>query len=689
LPCLEIDGNTSLYSSAVTRTFYDSLGRNVETIAPGPDATHSLVTFTWYNDATHSVFKSLPFRVASRTAWLDPNGATDDTNVTPGGTMTVLDALGRTISVTDPLSHQSTTTYGLGSVNGDSATYALEANVDENQHVQLAYIDALGRTRYAIDESGKGGGTLTPVKKQATQYNALDKATSVAVTDLVPQVGQTITTVTTSAQYDDLGRMTSLNDPDRGTHTYTYDADDHALTDISGTHIIGVSYDLLGRMGCIQDAAPATDGSGTCSSGSHPLVQNSYDSSVLGTAGTSDFPVGILTQSVATTYYDPADLSNKTVVTEQYQHDKRGRLVTTTLQVSVPSAWGVTTALPTYKQTQTYNTADQAVTTQTTVGTSTGSTFSNAYDSTTGLLAGLSNTTTSTANLATQSYNVYGLVSDINFQATTGTQLATEHFDVDGNLRPAATAATWQSGSGSSGTIFSEGVAYDAVGNVISTSLTHATVPGQTSSGGSETQNFCYDEQNQLLWAGNSGTQPAVGNGTCGNNTLANTISGAGYSNMLPNEMKEPIITEKAVAFRVKDGNQDHTKLFHLSLEELIAGGSEEYQGYLAWNTLWSLHALLVIAVLTRLKYYFPEIRIGTNFLQVEDMQDGILLCKRVFGIGRNPMDDGSTTLHNIVTIIRFVLGRLMEVFQNKIKINIEINIEILYKNVKRRMSSK
>jgi hypothetical protein len=61
---------------------------------------------------------------------------------------------------------------------------------------------------------------------------------------------------------------------------------------------------------------------------------------------------------VATTYYDPADYTNKTTVTEQYQHDTRGQLVTSTIQVAVPGSWGVTTALLTYKQTQTYNAAD-------------------------------------------------------------------------------------------------------------------------------------------------------------------------------------------------------------------------------------------------------------------------------------------------------------------------------------------
>ena len=33
------------------------------------------------------------------------------------------------------------------------------------------------------------------------------------------------------------------------------------------------------------------------------------------------------------------------------------------------------------------------------------------------------------------------------------------------------------------------------------------------------------------MWAGNSGTQPGAGNGTCGSATLSNTLSGASYAN--------------------------------------------------------------------------------------------------------------------------------------------------------------
>ena len=530
LPCVEVDSNTVLYSGVKSRSFYDSLGREVETQTPGPDGAHTTVSFTVYNDQTHSVFSSLPFIVNSRTTWLDPNGATDDTGAAPGGTSVVLDPLDRTISTTDALSNQSNASYGLGSVSGDSNTYATTKVADANKHVQIGYTDALDEMRYMQENSGLSTGTLTTNTQKAYQYNALEKPTSLVVTDLAPQSVQTITSVTTQMQYNDVGEVTTLIDPDRGTLTYTYDADGRSLTEVSGTRTIGTSYDLLGRDRCIQDAAPTTDGSGACSSGSHPLVQNTYDTTTLGTAGTTDFSIGDLTQSIATTYYDPNNYSNKATVTQQFQHDQRGRGVASNLQIGVPSSWNVTTTLPTYMQTQSYNDASQPTTTQTTVGGAAGYVFSQAYDSTTGTLTGLSNNATAVANLATQGYNAQGLVSDINFQTTTATALATDHFGFDGNLRPVSAAATWQSGSGSTGSIFSDTQSYDAVGNVTSKSVTHAAVPGQAGSGGSQTENFCYDEQNRMVWAGNSGTQPAAGNGTCGSGTLSNSLGGASYS---------------------------------------------------------------------------------------------------------------------------------------------------------------
>jgi len=138
---------------------------------------------------------------------------------------------------------------------------------------------------------------------------------------------------------------------------------------------------------------------------------------------------------------------------------------------------------------------------------------------------------TATANLATLVYNARVQLDTINFQTTTGSALAADQFGYDADLRPTNASATWQSGSGTSGTLFSQSRVYDPASIVISLSTTQAAVPGSSGSGGSESQNFCYDEQNRLVWAGTSGTQPAAGNGTCSTNTLSNSLSSANYNN--------------------------------------------------------------------------------------------------------------------------------------------------------------
>ena len=545
LPCYEIDSTTAQYPGAVTRTFYDSLGRAVETRTTGPDAGHDTVVFTVYNDAQHSVFTSVPFEVTSGSGWVDPNGAQDYTGVAPGGDVTYLDALGRPIANDDPQlgttqepgitcpaisgTHTACAAYGLGSPNGDSTIYTYAERLDPNNHASVGFVDALGRTRSTQQYSGLGLTSLGSniVQQTSLQYNALNEPTSITTTDLAPQSGQTITSVTASASYDDLGRVTSVNDPDRGNHTLTYDPDGHVLTDVSGSRTLGANYDLLGRVGCVQDAAPTINATGACTSGTHPYVQNTYDTTVLGTQGLTDFPVGHLTQSVATTYYPD---STSATATEQTQYDQRGRPILGQMTLTWPGSWGVTTPLPTYQLSTSYNDADQP----TTVTTSTnpagqGYTTTNVYDSTSGALIGLSNTSSANANVATLTFTPRVQINTLTYLTTAGTGLASEQFGYDATLRPTSASATWLSGSGSSGTILSQSRTYDPASNVTSLSTTLAAVPGASGSGGSETQNFCYDEQNRLVWAGNGGSQPLAGNGTCGTGTLANTLQNAGY----------------------------------------------------------------------------------------------------------------------------------------------------------------
>ena len=550
LPCYQIDTNQSLYSSAVTRTFYDQQGRAVETRTPGPTPGDDTVVMTIYNDQNNSVWKSEPFQVASGTGWLNPTGATDINGHIPAGTWTFADALGRTIATQDlnygssqePGLHCSTVLTGTytscanyswstASGTSDTNSYASTTSVDPNGHVSVSYSDVQGNTIYDETDSGVYGGTLTLQKLTTTKYNALNKPTSVMVTDKVPQTGESTTSVTTTMTYDDLGRLLTMVDPDQGTLAYTYDPGGRintvAQTSGASTRTLGYNYDLLSRMGCEQTAAPTINATGACSAGS-PLVVNTYDATKLGTQGSTDFPVGHLTQSVATTYYPD---STSATVTQQYQTSKRGLLLGEHVQLGVPTGWNVSAGLPTYQETMLYNDANQVTSTSTVAG-SAGYTFSPVYNSTNGVLQGLSNNGTST-NLATLSYNEYAQLASItqfNGASSSPSSVASESFNYDANQRPLGLSASWLPGSGNSGQILSQGWTYDNASNVTSVNTTFAAVPGQSGSGGSEVQNFCYDSLNRLVWAGNGGTQPSAGSGTCGSGTLKSGLTGANYN---------------------------------------------------------------------------------------------------------------------------------------------------------------
>jgi RHS repeat-associated protein len=556
-PCYEIDSNTSLYPGAITRTFYDVLGRAVETRTPGPTLGDDTVVITVYNDQLHAVWTSEPFQVADGSGWIDPSSAKDINGNTPASATTFYDALGRVIATQDLNWHSSqepglacstvsaliaqlTTgnsftscvNYSFGQAVGDSTYYSLATSIDPNGHVTQSFTDGQGNVRYTQTNSGVYSGTLLVQQQTQTQYNVLNKPTSITVIDERPQSGESPTGVTITATYDDLGRPVTVNDPDQGTFTYSYDPNGPISSAVqasgSNTRTLGYNYDLLGRMTCKQTAAPTINATGACSAGS-PLLQNTYDTTVLGTQGTTDFPIGHLTQSVATTYYPDG---TSATVTQQYQTDQRGRTTNEQMQLTLPSGWNVTSALPTYQLAFLYNDANQVTTTSATAGTAM-YTFTQVYDPTNGVLQGTSNNGSSTANLATLAYNEYTLPAGLtllNGATSSPSSIASEQFSYDANLRPTSLTANWLPSSGNSGQILSQGRTYDNGGNVTSVNTIFAAIPGKTASGGSETQNFCYDEQDRLVWAGNGGTQPPTGNGTCGSGTLGNTLSGAGYT---------------------------------------------------------------------------------------------------------------------------------------------------------------
>jgi len=152
--------------------------------------------------------------------------------------------------------------------------------------------------------------------------------------------------------------MLTLIDHDQGTFISSYDPDGHLLSGVqtngSNSRTPGYNYDLLGRLGCEQTAAPTISWNGACSAGS-TLLQNTYDTTFPGIQGSTDFPIGHLTQSVATTYFPD---STSAIVTQQVQTDQRGRTVAAKMQLGLLSAWNVSTSLPIYQIAQSYNDAD-------------------------------------------------------------------------------------------------------------------------------------------------------------------------------------------------------------------------------------------------------------------------------------------------------------------------------------------
>jgi YD repeat-containing protein len=351
LPCFQIDSQSSSYP-AVARTFYDSLGRAVESITPVPvpaggnsSDQYEQVVFTVYDDAGHSVFESNPFTVQATSGWIDPNTVTDYQGNKVYGTAIFYDALDRPIAEQDPAFgsgqapgnpcpplvinqveanatdcaiYQLDTVDQITQDSSDTNVYAAVVSIDPDDHVSESYSDSLGNPRYVINDSGSYATTLTPNEQVVSLYNALNEPVNVTTTDLAPLNNQSVTSVTVTMSYDDLGRLTQEVDPDVGTHSYTYDQDSQVLDDASGGRTIGYNYDLLGRVGCVQSGAVTSDADGSCTTPNNAIIQNTYDTTEIGTPGVTDFPVGRLTKTQATTAYPEGGSVQST---QKFQYD--------------------------------------------------------------------------------------------------------------------------------------------------------------------------------------------------------------------------------------------------------------------------------------------------------------------------------------------------------------------------------
>lgn len=460
MPCLEVDTTRRLNSTTTVtdRAFYDGWGRPVETRSPGP-ANQDVVQYTLYDAAGRAVFTSVRYFVTAYTggpgaaAFAPPDASQPGTSTTYAGL--------RVTTVRDALSFATTTTASVAcGLFGDAACYALRSMVDPLGHQKVSAADALGRQVYSSTYSGNSSGTYAVYATTGDRYDLQGNVVGIAE----PNGSSTLTYT-----YDDAGRKTGMGDPDRGSESYSYDPEGNLVSSVdargaAGTVFIG--YDGLNR--------PLWRSASNGPSGAY--VTDSYDATAGGNLGTGHLtgetftggPGGGLSGSYSDTYDARGQETARTLTVGAASY---------TLQTSYDDAGSVVA--------ETYPTGEVVTTSYTSQG----------------WLAGVSRQQggTSTALLGQAAYTgaggAQGQMTGASLGAGTYTYRAT--YDLLGRLTD--TAMTRGSGAG----LFEQQRTFDGAGNVVGATT---TVPQ-----GTDVQQFCYDEQDRLTWAGSTGTPPCTG----------------------------------------------------------------------------------------------------------------------------------------------------------------------------------
>jgi RHS repeat-associated protein len=241
-------------------SFYDGLGRNVQTKTETVDGAQNSVTNTEYdglNNVTRSYAARFVNETPSTTFWTyvaPPTGAYSTT--------TTYDAVSRPLSVTNPDGTRTTHTYGVVEDVRGRRTY--HNVIDPNRHLTQSRTDSQGRLEQVIEFTGTCNNTATwpctgaytvPWAASALTrytYSPLDGLTSVID-------GQN--NVTTLG-YDSLNRKRTMSDPDMGAWQYTYTTDGSLLTQTDAKNqTITFGYDALSRM--ISKTLPSGQGTVT------------------------------------------------------------------------------------------------------------------------------------------------------------------------------------------------------------------------------------------------------------------------------------------------------------------------------------------------------------------------------------------------------------------------------------------
>ncbi|HEX5570137.1 MAG TPA: RHS repeat-associated core domain-containing protein, partial [Ktedonobacterales bacterium] len=543
-PCLEVDTvrQSDASDTLVSRAFYDRDGREVETRTTSPVSGQDTVTISAYNDVNHSTWTSLDCTTPTLTAtnggravgstpnyyaptqttlgssaWVNPAvGGTSCSSGTLTGTTTWYDALNRVVATDDPLGtgvgasgtgcllaggtvhHTDCVVYAIvvgsqtpGLPSNDGEPYLQAVTIDANLHQQASYTDGLGRVAYTQELSGASQQAFgSGISSYAVTTNYYDPTG--ALYQIKDPLGQFTTLVR-----DALGRQTALLDPNRGHESYSYDPNGNLTyyNDARGWAPLYAGYDGLNRQLWRN----------TTNSPSGAYVTYTYDSKASGNDG-----VGRLTSEPFSNSNSGGAMSGSYAFT----YDARGRMTATVETVD---------GTP-YTTSATYNDLDQLVSQTYPNGDVVTSDYNGATGQESALSLLQSGASGAVGLLTNETYSgqagAAGLLTVATLSAfTSGSGAYSASYD--GLLRLTTSAYTYTPSSGSPTMLYQAQPTYDAVGNVTSQTT---TLPQ-----GTDTQAFCYDAQNRLIWAGSSGTAPC-GNSVTPGETGSLAGTGASYS---------------------------------------------------------------------------------------------------------------------------------------------------------------
>jgi RHS repeat-associated protein len=501
-PCLEVDETDRLNNNTTItdRAFYDGYGRLVETRDPGPNG-QDVVVYAYYDAAGHMVFESSSYFVP---AYTGPAGAAAYSlpDSTQPGTTTTYDGLERVTSVTNPGSQTTSTSYsvvcGVAAYN-DSGCYEQTTVVDANSHEHSTLATVFGHVAYDQRYTGNSSSTYTLYATTAYLYDTNGNLITIK---------QPASNATNTFTFDAAGRKIAQTDPDRGTENYTYDPNGNLVQSVDARGSAGTvyaGYDGLNRLLWRN----------TTNNPTNARVSYTYDSTANGNVG-----IGRLTGEQFTG-------SGGLTGSYTYTYDQRGQQVGLTVTVNGHS----------YTEQKTFD-DDGHLISET---YPTGEVVQVAYTA-----QGWLSQVTTTANSVTTT-----LASNISFAGLAGASGQITGMNLgNGVYSYSASYDVVQRLTSASITRVSDGrvlfqtqPTYDAVGNVTST---QTTLPD-----GTDTQGFCYNEQNQLTWAGTSATTP------CGSQTPG-TLTAAQYQQSYAYDLNGRLTTGPLGTYTYGDPNHLH-----------------------------------------------------------------------------------------------------------------------------------